>query len=197
MNKNNKRKVFGLIIWLGVLVIVVGIVGSGCYQSKYPPVFGGNETQTTNTSGSKINTSGTQIVKSSVSSGDDVLRSARIEYGKLYIDNLYPGVAFEKDIKVYNDNNVEKKYIATVKVPDYVDVGYEKADVNIVNWVIVEPNEFVIPSNGCVTVTVKGYLPEDCVVSDKWQFWIGFKDAITTGMFKTEINIKWYVDMRN
>jgi len=120
-----------------------------------------------------------------------------IDPGKVYIDNLYPGVEADFPITVYNQNDYETTFSVKAREPDYTaeDKGYDALPYP--EWVTVSPERVTIGASDTDDVIVTVVMPEDADYSGKKsEVWISFMEEGTEGMIKIELCSRIFISTR-
>ena len=116
--------------------------------------------------------------------------------GKVNVSNFYPGARAEYPMTIHNGNDTDTSFIVLYRYPDHVTTGYAKPPVEAQDWVIVADSTPVLMPFETRDVLITLAMPEDANINDKkWEFWISVMDA-TQGQVKTELCVRWLVDMR-
>jgi hypothetical protein len=118
--------------------------------------------------------------------------------GKVNVSNFYPGARAEYPVTIHNGNNVATEFLISYRNPDNVATGYSRPSSKVQDWVIVADETPVLAPKETREVMVILEMPKDAkVFAESWEFWISVKDNSQTGTVKTELCIRWLIDMRS
>jgi len=120
-----------------------------------------------------------------------------ISPGKVNIGNFYPGARAEYPITIHNGNDTDTSFAVAYRYPDHVATGYAKSPTEAQDWVIIADLTPILMPFETRDVLVAIELPEDAInLPSKWEFWISVMDTTQIGTVKTELCVRWLVDMR-
>lgn len=108
------------------------------------------------------------------------------------MDNAFRYATIDCYIDVKNATNAVATYAVTSRSPDYLESLYLEMPLS---WISVSsPNIVVLPgqvSRVPIVVKIPKVLP-----SKKMEFWVSVKNTGMSGMIKTELCAKWFVNIR-
>jgi len=117
--------------------------------------------------------------------------------GKVNIGNFYPGARAEYPMTIHNGNDTNASFAVVYRYPDHVATGYVKPPIEAQDWVIIADSTPILMPKETRDVLIVLAMPEDANINDKkWEFWISIMDTTQTGNVKTELCVRWLVDMR-
>lgn len=110
-----------------------------------------------------------------------------------------PELGFSKGdpiaIIIYNNKDTPTPYSVTFALPHDPADGYESAPPDAARWVIIGDPMPIVPARGTLTVPIIIYIPKKADVPDRWEFAIAVSDASQDGWIRTEMRIRWLIDM--
>lgn len=117
--------------------------------------------------------------------------------GKVNIGNLFPGAQAEWNLRIHNDRNESVSFAVVNRSPDYTEKGYISLPYK---WMTIETDVdgliTIAPrSVRSVPVVVK-FDPRDKPYFKKYETWISVMDTSQTGMIKTELCSRWFIDIQ-
>lgn len=117
--------------------------------------------------------------------------------GKVNIGNFYPGARAEYPVTIHNGNDTVATFSVIYRHPDHVATGYAKPPPEAQDWVIIADSTPILMPKETRDVLVVLAMPEEVKIeSNKWEFWISVMDMSQTGTVRTELCIRWLVDMQ-
>ena len=122
--------------------------------------------------------------------------STWISPGKVNVANYFPSATAQYPVTIHNGNSKTVVFNVSYRVPDNVAAGYEKAPVEAQDWVIVTDATPLISPKGTVDIMVTLAMPKGSDAPDRWEFWVSVSDSSQTGTVRTELCVRWLVEMR-
>jgi len=117
--------------------------------------------------------------------------------GKVNVSNFYPGARAEYPMTIHNGNDIDTSFAVVYRYPDHVTTGYVKPPTKAQDWVIITNSTPILMPFETRDILVTLVMPEDASINDKkWEFWISVMDTMQAGTVKTELCVRWLVDMR-
>lgn len=183
-----------LLLVVAILVVMLGLFG-GCYSSptgsNTPP--GNNASDPTNggsTGGSTTNTA----LDLDNAPPENV---TWISPGKVNVSNFYPGARAEYPVTIHNGNDYATSFSVSYRYPDNTATGYSKPSDEVQGWVIIADATPVLAPYETRDILVVLAMPEDAeVFAPKFEFWVAVMDMSQSGTVKSEMAVRWLVDMR-
>jgi len=116
--------------------------------------------------------------------------------GKVNVSNFHPGAMAEYPMTIHNGNDTNTSFAVVYRYPDHVATGYVKPTIEAQDWVIIADSTPILMPFETRDIMVTLAMPEDASIYDKkWEFWVSVMDN-SQGQIKTELCIRWLVDMR-
>ena len=120
-----------------------------------------------------------------------------ISPGKVNIGNFYPGGRVEYPITIHNGNDSTCSFLVSYRYPDHVGEDYVKPPPEAQNWVIIADETPLLMPKETREVSVALSMPRKANTEPKkWEFWVSVIDTTQKGMVKTELCVRWLVNMR-
>lgn len=117
--------------------------------------------------------------------------------GKVNIGNFHPGARAEYPVTIHNGKDTAVNFNVTYRYPDHVATGYEKPPTEAQDWVIIADSTPLLLPKETRDVLIALVMPEEAEVTDKkWEFWVSVIDMSQKGTVRTELAVRWLVDMR-
>lgn len=185
-----KKSIFGLVVLMAILGLLLG----GCVSpnSDYYP----SENIPTNDTPSTPDTPA-ENTPTTVLDNPPPENVTWISPGKVNVANFYPGARAEYPITIHNGNDVATEFLVSYRSPDNVATGYARPIVEVQDWVIIADMTPILAPHETREIMVALVMPNDAIVfAGKWEFWISVKDNSQTGTIKTELCLRWIIDMR-
>ena len=141
-----------------------------------------------------------ELPEDAVSIGGDLQPSEDatwISPGKVFIEDLFPGARAEWTLSVHNGNDEDAPFLVAYKEPSHVEAGYEPPLAESPDWVVIAETNPVLAPKETRDILIALDIPEDAAIpAEKWELWVGVKDASQEGMVQTELASRVLVSMR-
>jgi len=116
--------------------------------------------------------------------------------GKIQVSNVLPGKRIKQSITIHNGSEDTTSFLVYYRIPDYVEGNFVAAPANAQDWIEIEETSPVLAPRETKEIQVILNLPKNIQTPERWEFWIGVKEA-QENMLTTELCSRWLITMGN